>query len=252
MTYFSLRKREPEPEPESDEPDEDEQPEETEDEATEDAPERDHGPIITGLLGPGRWLTARFNLDTAIIAHLLAAFAVVYYQGGIAVGIILAWLVAVLLFIPREALERAAGVIERHHPGRREQAPADVSAATEEQEPADPRRVLIGWLDDLTRGRAGIHLDELHQALTQHPQLAALKRPEMRAWLDRHGVAVERTLRVGRIAGRSGVSRTTVEALLKALPPLAESGVPKPSVHASGLHDSPVESGVERGGEHAV
>lgn len=247
MTYFSLRKPDPDPNPADQETTE-----ETETEPDQEEPARAHGPIITGILGPGRWITARFNLDTAVIAHVAAVFSIAYYGGWIAVGVIALWVFFVLLFIPRDALEHWAEAVERRHPGRPRKPPAGEAPDTEEQAPADPRRALIGWLDDLTRGRSGIHLDELHQALTRHPELAALKRPQMRAWLDRHGVAVERTLRVGRVAGRSGVSRGTVDALLKALPPLMESGGPEPQVHGSDLHGSPVERSVERGGEHAA
>lgn len=256
MTYFSLRK--PDPEPSQEEPGEEgldeepDTPEEAGDKPDEEKPEPDRGPILSGIFGPGQWITARFNRDTAIIAHGAAGFSVIYYGGWIAASVITGWLFFVALFIPRDALERWAEAVERHHPGRPRKPPADEAPDTGNRESADPRTALIGWLDDLTRGRSGIHLDELHQALTAHPQLADLKRAEMRAWLDRHGVAVERTLRVGRIAGRSGVSRSTVEALLKTLPPLVESGGLEPLVHASDLRDSPVESGVERGGEHAV
>ena len=125
-----------------------------------------------------------------------------------------------------------------------------------EEAPAErelgPRTVLVYWLDHLTRGRSGIHLDELHQALTRHPGLAHFKRPEMRAWLDRHSITVDRTLRVGEVAGRSGVSRATIEALLKTLSPLPDPSRVDSGVHASDLHGSPVESGVERGGEPCV
>lgn len=117
---------------------------------------------------------------------------------------------------------------------------------------ATPQAVLVHWLDRLTRGRAGIHLDELHATLTRHPDLATLTRPQMRAWLDRHHITVDRTLRVGAVAGRSGISRTTVEALLQALPPLPETSPAEPPLHASDLPQSPVESSVEQGGERPV
>lgn len=133
-----------------------------------------------------------------------------------------------------------------------EAVPAESSAPAPSGLPApDARAVLVHWLDRLTRGRSGIHLDELHEALTRHPDLAGLNRPEMRAWLGRHQITVDRTLRVGSVAGRSGVSRATIEALLATLPSLAESGPVDSSIHASDLHDSPVESRGERGGEPA-
>lgn len=251
MTYFSLRKRAPEPEPD----DTEEELEETADEAPEEQPGKSYGPLLTGLLGPIRWLAARFGTSTAWGVHGMAAWAIGYYRGWAAAGIVAVWLLAVLLFVPREVLDRFSDRIEGHgdtSSDAPDEAVKDTTDANEKPAPPDPYTVLIGWLDELTRGRSGIHLDELHQALTRHPQLAGLKRSEMRAWLGRHHIAVERTLRVGSVAGRSGVSRVTVEALLKALPPLLESGGADSPVHASDVQDSPVESGVERGVERAV
>lgn len=259
MSYFSLRKREPEDETETVEEEFDEAGEDREPDV-EDAPEKATpaswgGAIWCGIKGPSAWLTDRTNVEASLILHAFTLWAVWTCGGWIAAGVVTLWLVAVLAFVPREYKDRVTAWIEGW--GRGPSAVPDETVTTFESgagetEPADPHATLIGWLDELTRGRAGIHLDELHQALTRHPQLAGLKRPEMRAWLDRHQVAVDRTLRVGKRAGRSGVSRTTVEALLKALPPLVESGGTKPPVHASDLPGSPMESGVERGGEHAA
>lgn len=254
MTYFNLRKRHPE-----DEQDEAGYEELGEDEAAEedspDAPSGLLGALWAGISGPGKWLTARGRPGMAWTLYVGSAWAAGYYGGWVTLGVVVAWLAAVLAFMPRAFKDRATARAESWsdaHSAVPEAVPEDVVTAATEEAAADPHTALVGWLDDLTRGRSGIHLDELHDALTRHPQLADLSRSQMRAWLDRRGVAVERTLRVGKLAGRSGVSRATVEAFLKALPPLVESGRTKPPVHASDLHDSPVESGVERGGEHAA
>jgi hypothetical protein len=254
MTYFNLRKRTPEPETEDVEEDVNEAWDEAE-EDTRDAPEKAaptswREALWCGIRGPSTWLTLHTNREVSLIFHLFVGWAM---SAGVwvAAGIVALWLFGVLAFIPRDYKDRVTARFEAWSKPP-EAEPGETEPDAEESIPADPRTVLIGWLDDLTRGRSGIHLDELHQALTRHPELAALKRPQMRAWLDRHGVAVERTLRVGRVAGRSGVSRGTVDALLKALPPLVESDGPEPQVHASGLHGSPVERSVERGGEHAA
>ncbi|MFF1284276.1 hypothetical protein ACFVY4_26485, partial [Streptomyces sp. NPDC058299] len=137
------------------------------------------------------------------------------------------------------------------------QARADTGESSAQAPPSgapelEPRALLIHWLDRLTRDRAGIHLDELHRTLTRHPDLAHLKRAEMRAYLDRHHITVDRTLRVGAVAGRSGVSRATIEALLKTVSPLPETSTSTPSLHGSDLHVSTAESGVESGVEAAV
>jgi hypothetical protein len=119
-------------------------------------------------------------------------------------------------------------------------APAERADGLPAEPPAVTSRAVVSyWLDALTRGRSGIHLGELHQNLTRHPDLAALKRAEVRAWLDRHRITVDRTLRVDGVPGRSGVSRTTIEALLKALPPPPESSPENPPLSAVDLHKSP-------------
>ncbi|MCX4703886.1 hypothetical protein [Streptomyces sp. NBC_01373] len=251
MTYFQLRKRDPDPDTLDDEIGE----EEASSDETDDAPVGLVGALWAGISGPGAWLTARGWPGAAWTLYVGSAWAVGFYGGWTAAGLAAVWLAAVLAFIPREYKERVAARIEGWNEARGaelDEAAVDTAADTEEHQPADPRTVLIGWLDDLTRGRSGIHLDELHQTLAAHPQLAGLKRPEMRAWLDRHHITVERTLRVGGVPGRSGVSRRTVEALLRARPPLPESGPVDSPVHASDLPGSPAESGVEWGGERAV
>ena len=250
MTYFHLRKRDSEPEPD-DVLDEEAGGEEAVEVEASAARTGFGGALWAGVAGPGRWLTARGRADVAWALYVGSPWAVGFYGGWVAAGLIVAWLAAVLLFLPRDFKDRVAARVEGWNEARGatlDEAATDAASGA----PADPRTVLIGWLDELTRGLSGIHLDELHQALTRHPQLADLKRPEMRAWLDRHHITVDRTLRVGKLAGRSGVSRASVEALLKGLPPLLESAGQESSVHASDLPGSPVESGLERGGERAA
>lgn len=255
MSYFSLRKHDPDDEPEEEAEGADEGGEDAEGEVPVSKPAAEPqgvaGALWWGVSGPGRWLTARGRPVLAWLLYAGSAWAPGYYGGWVAVGVASAWLLLVLLFIPREFKDRMADWFEGWSEPRAPEPEQDADAV-EESAPTDPHTVLVRWLDDLTRDRSGIHLKELHRALTQHPQLAHLKRAEMRAWLDRHQIAVDRTLRVGDVAGRSGVSRATVEALLKGLSPLPESRGTKPPVHTAELHDSPVESGLERGGEHAA
>lgn len=134
-----------------------------------------------------------------------------------------------------------------------EETPAEDPEDTPEQAPQiPPRDLLIHWLDRLTRDRAGVHLSDLHRTLSRHPDLAHLTRAQMRAYLDRHHITVDRTLRVGTVAGLSGISRATIEALLKEVSPLPETSPLSAPLHGSDLHDSPVESRVERGVEERV
>ncbi|MFF1756149.1 hypothetical protein [Streptomyces sp. NPDC058266] len=116
----------------------------------------------------------------------------------------------------------------------------DAPAETAEDE---HRATFVRWLDELTRGRNGIHLGELHDRLTQRPALAHLKRADVTPLLRRYAVPVERTLRVDGIAGRSGVSRAAVERLLDELAgPLSPPNSPPASTSAetgSDLRESP-------------
>jgi len=222
VSYFNLRKRDPEPEPEPDELDEVEQPDDAEDEDTADAPKRDHGPIVTGLLGPGRWLTARFNLDTSIIIHTASMFAVLHYGGWIAAGLILLWLLAVAAFVPREALERAAAAIERRHPGtRRKTAPTPADAAAPGGEREAVRRLLL----DLIGDAHGVHLKTVLAHLQEHGQWEGRKVADLRVHLEALGIPVDPKLKVAGVPTR-GVLRTALEAL----PPVEEtSPSPTPS-----------------------
>lgn len=82
---------------------------------------------------------------------------------------------------------------------------------------------LIRWLDEVTRGRNGIHLTELYDRLRERPALTHLEDVQLRAMLDHFDVPVARTLSVDGIAGRSGVRRADIDALLDPAPPEDES-----------------------------
>lgn len=77
------------------------------------------------------------------------------------------------------------------------------------------REDLLRWLETATRNTSGIHLSNLYARLRRRPALAGLSDPQLRAVLDHFEVPVARTLRVGRITGRSGVRRRTIEGLLR-------------------------------------
>ncbi|MFI7009992.1 hypothetical protein [Streptomyces sp. NPDC050145] len=116
-------------------------------------------------------------------------------------------------------------------------APAGAPVETPAETPEDEHRtVFVRWLDEVTRGRNGIHLGELHKLLAKRPALAHLKRADVTPLLRRYEVPVERTLRVDGIAGRSGVSRAAVERLLADL-----SGLLSPS------GEQPDSTGTETG-----
>lgn len=213
MSYFNLRKQ-PEPEPE---PVEEEQPQETEEEA-EDQPQEQqpaavHGPILTGLLGPGAWIAARFGTGTAWGVHAVALWACLFYGGWVTAGVILGWLLLVGLFTPPEALYRITAWIERRDP---DCTPDEDDVEPAEEAPADPRHALARWLLDTIGEQPGIHLRELYPAMRELPGQEGRTDAELRALLKGFGVRVSRSVRIGRIAGRSGVYRHHVEVLLPA------------------------------------
>jgi len=204
MSYFSLRKHAGEPEPE-------EAVEEAE-ETVEDAPGEEKpagkpaGPLAAGLLGPGQWIAAHFGTGTAWGVHVVAVWAIFYYGGWLAVGVVLAWLLATLAFVPREHLERLADRVEK-----RGGEPPEEAA---EVEPLGPGEGLARWLINTIGGRPGIHVRELYPAMRELPGQEERTDADLKALLQAFGVPVHRSLRIGRIAGRSGVRRADVEALL--------------------------------------
>ncbi|MEV7389605.1 hypothetical protein [Streptomyces sp. NPDC091215] len=72
---------------------------------------------------------------------------------------------------------------------------------------------FVSWLLQLMGDRSGIHLRELYPAMRQLPGHEGRNNAELRAALNTLGVPVERTLRLGGVAGRSGVARAALEAL---------------------------------------
>jgi hypothetical protein len=77
-----------------------------------------------------------------------------------------------------------------------------------------PRDGLARWLLDLIGDRPGVHLAELYPALRQLPGQQDRDDAALRAALRTLGVPVVRSLRIGGVAGRSGVRRTDVAAIL--------------------------------------
>lgn len=89
--------------------------------------------------------------------------------------------------------------------------------------PEGRRIAFLTWLEQATRGTSGIHLGKMHQQLTQQEATAAFPRHYLRPLLDHYQIPVKRTLRVGDVAGRSGVAREAIVQLLQAaaqVPPL--------------------------------
>lgn len=212
MSYFNLRKH---PEPER-EPVEEEQSEAAEEEP-EGEPVATRGPIITGLLGPGAWIAARLGTGVAWGVHAVAVWAIGHYGGWLAVGIILVWLLAVLLFVPREYLDRLTAAIER----RAAPPPKQPAAPASGGELETVRRLLL----DLIGEAHGVHLRTVLTHLQQHGQWEGRTVAELRVHLEALGVLVRPKVKVGGTPTR-GVLRADLEALS----PVAEtSPSPTPS-----------------------
>lgn len=214
MTYFNLRKREPEAEPDEVEEEPEETVEEAEDGGEEEQPGKQHGPLLTGLLGPGQWLVSRFGASWAWGVHGVGAWAVVFYGGWIAAGVVFAWLLAVLAFVPREHLERLAARIENQ--------PPDEDQEAGEETPVEPLAAVL-W--HLIGDAPGTHL----KTLTAHLQAAAPEQPidkaAVRAKLTALGITVKPSVRDHRGKVNDGVHRADLQAWEEALSP-TEDGTP--------------------------
>lgn len=216
MSYFDLRKRAAEPEPE--EAAEDETPAAVEaEEAEEEKPAaKARGPLLTGLLGPGRWVAARFGMSTAWGVHGAAVWMIFYYRGVVAVGIIVVWLLAVLLFTPREYLDRLAASIERI-----DNRPHEEAEDEEEPPPTDPLVVLL-W--HLIGDAPGTHLKTVAERI-QEASGKPVDRAAVRARLAALQIPVKASVRdaAGRV--NEGVHRVGLKAWEEALSP-AGTGTP--------------------------
>lgn len=185
MTYFNLRKRADEPEPEE------AQEETVEDEVEEEKPAKAYGPILTGLLGPGQWIAARFGTGWAFGIHVVAVWAIGFYSGWIAAGIILVWLLLVGLFTPPEALDRVSRWAEQRgaEPSKEGSEPGDEEAGEEPTQP-DPQDVL-----DLVRDLIGRDRGILLTAL--RGPLRAADTKAVRELLATAGIRVREGVRTG-------------------------------------------------------
>lgn len=228
MSYFSLRKQQSEPEPDEVE----EEPEEpTEDDAEGEQPAA-RGPLLTGLTGPSQWLAARFSPGAAMGVHGIAVWAIFFYGGWIAAGVILAWLVAVLLFVPREHLERLADRIENQ--------PAGEDQEGGEEPPEEPLVVLL-W--HLIGDAPGAHLKTaarcMQEASGQPVDRSSVRArvTAIRARLGALQIPVKASVRDAAGKVNEGVHRADLKAWEEALSP---TGTDTPPEARSGPVATPV------------
>ncbi len=214
MTYFSLRKREPEPDPEP----VDESAEElaVDDEPGDEEPGEEPellGAFLLGVQGPAVWLTARFGSGAACAVHIVAVWACFFYSGWIAVGVIALWLLAFALFIPKPCLDRVANWIERLDQGRRS-APEEAGEAPSHDVQVEVLRKL---LLDLMEDGSGVHLRTVLAHLQEHGQWEGKKVSDLRTHLVRLGIPVDPKLKLAGTPTR-GVRREDLEAPSPAAP----------------------------------
>jgi hypothetical protein len=154
------------------------------------------GPILrTGLLLAGAYTLLRIVRALPVLLWILAP----------------AWLIAAYRAAPPPAGDQT--------PPTPAQAPGEDPPA---RRPADPRTHLLRWLLHTINSSPGIHLRELYPAMRQLPGLEGLPDTALRAALTHLGISPVRSLRIGSVAGRSGIRRTDIEALLP--PPENSSG----------------------------
>ncbi|MFC7983822.1 hypothetical protein [Streptomyces sp. NPDC057336] len=220
MTYFSLRKHAPEEEPEPATEEAEELVDEGEPEP-EEAPEPERpatrgAAVWQGVCGPGAWLAARFGTGTAWTVHVVAGWACFYYGAWVAAGIILAWLLAVGAFIPREHLEQVASMIER-----RTEPVAPEPAAT--VAPGDERETVRRLLLNLIGDAHGVHLRTVLAHLQEHGQWEDKTVADLRVHLEALRIPVRPKVKIGGTPTR-GVLRADLTA-----PSPVEETAPSPA-----------------------
>ena len=90
--------------------------------------------------------------------------------------------------------------------------PAAVEEPTEAAAP-DARDAFVRWLLDQIGDRPGIHLRDLYPAMRTLPGCEGHDNARLRAALTTLDIPVHRSLRIGALAGRSGVRRADLLAL---------------------------------------
>lgn len=220
MSYFSLRKQQPEPAPDAPEeeaPDAEEAVEET----VEEQPAKQYGPLLTGLFGPSRWLAAHLGSGAAWAAHVVAVWAPVYYGGWAALLVPAGWLVAVLAFVPREYLDQLATRIERLR------SPAPAAPLLAPRKPGD-REGALRLLYTVLGEAPGVHLRTVLAYLHEHGQWEGKTVADLRQHLEALNIPVQPKVKVD-----GTPTRGVLKADLDALPPIAEtspSPAPSPTV----------------------
>lgn len=133
---------------------------------------------------------------------------------------------------------RAIAAAAKAKPKKTPAAAASAPEPTPAERAHAVRIALLQLLEIHTRGRNGIHLGELHEILTKTTAYKALRKKDVGPLLEAHHIPYLRSLSVGGIAGRSGVRRDTVLALLTAISPDPAQANSQTKNTGSDLHES--------------
>jgi hypothetical protein len=114
-------------------------------------------------------------------------------------------------------------------------APPALDAPAPAPEVMTARDGFVLWLVALMDGQPGIHLRDLYPAMREMPGHEDRGNAELRAALRTLGIPVRRSLRIGKLSGRSGVALADLQPLPS---PPGESGVDF-GVDAGQVVDSP-------------
>lgn len=229
MTYFNLRKQQPDRDVEDEQESGEEELHDAEDEPEEEKappakqlPTSWPGAIWYGMSGPWRWLAAHLGnagVNVAWAVHVGSLWAFFYYSGWAAATIAVGWLLAILLFIPEAYLVRLASGIERRDkdrsmPPTRAEAPAEDAEPAAREAPVDP---LPGILWALIGEAPGVHLPSIVRHLHQTGLDRACDRAAVRAALGRRGIPLRPSVREADGRVNQGVHRDDLKGWEEAL-----------------------------------
>lgn len=235
MTYFNLRKQQPEPAEAEAEEELAAAPAEESPEAQPSAkkePTKQPGCLGVLLLSVGRpsaWMTARFGASAALVVHLVGAWAFFFYGSWVAAGEIFVWLLLVGVFAPREHVERLAARVEQRDAERSPQrarttGPAAPVTPAAREAPADPLPRIL-W--DLIGEAPGVHLPSIVRHLHQTGLDRACDRAAVRAALGRRGITIRPSVREADGRVNQGVHRDDLKAWEEARSPAPTAVGPK-------------------------
>jgi hypothetical protein len=177
------------------------------------------------MCGPWRWIAGHFGgygVTIAWTVHVGSPWGFFYYRGWVAVGLVLVWPLAFLLFIPKEYKDRASAAIERLHT-RRPKAALQVEEERPASTPEEVYAATLQWVRGQVGDSNGIHLSDLLAHAHAHNLHTDLEMTAFRAVLERWGFPIRQQLKVGG-KNRPGIHRDDLPKQPPSTPSPEESG----------------------------